>query len=84
MRVVSARRSDSGQPLVIEDPLADAIAERVGGRTEPRRVVEALLSMREIFSADLAGDGGLSDLLADHLERLIRDGAQLTAQRVGG
>jgi fructuronate reductase len=84
MRVVSARRSDSGRTLVVEDPLADAIGERLGGRTTPRQVVDALLSLREIFSEELAGDRRLRELLVDQLERLTRDGAERTAQSVAG
>jgi fructuronate reductase len=84
MRVISARHSDSGRPLVVEDPLADTIVKRLGARTAPRQVVDALLSLREIFSEELAGDRRLRELLVDHLERLTRDGAERTAQSVAG
>jgi mannitol-1-phosphate/altronate dehydrogenase len=47
-------------------------------------VVDALLSIREIFSDDLAADQGLRDLLVDQLEMLTRDGAERTAQCVAG
>jgi fructuronate reductase len=84
MRVISARHSDSGRPLDVEDPLADAIAQRLGARTAPHQVVDRLLSLREIFSEELAGDARLRDLLVEHLERLTRDGAERTAQSVAG
>ena len=84
MRVVSARHSDGGRPLDVDDPLADTIAQRLGARTAPREVVDSLLSVREIFSEELAGDRRLRDLLVDHLERLTRDGAERTAQSVAG
>jgi mannitol-1-phosphate/altronate dehydrogenase len=84
MRVVAARRSDSGRPLVVDDPLTDVIAQRLRGRTSPGQVVDTLLSMREIFAEDLAADRRLRDLLADHLERLTRDGAERTAQSLAG
>ena len=82
MRFVSARRSDSGRPLTVDDPLADRIAERLAGREAPAQVVDELLSLREVFAEDLAGDRGLRDLLVDLLGRLGRDGARRTAERL--
>jgi fructuronate reductase len=82
MRFVSARRSDSGRELTVDDPLAGEIADRLRGREEPEVVVDALLSMRQIFDEELAGDAGWRGLLADHLDALIRDGAQRTAHRL--
>lgn len=84
MRVVSARQSDTGRPLGVDDPLADTIGQRLGARTAPREIVDSLLSVREIFSEELADDCRLHDLLVDHLERLTRDGAERTAQSVAG
>ena len=54
MRFVSARRSDSGRALTVDDPLADEIAKRLRGREDPEAVVDALLSMGQIFDAELA------------------------------
>jgi fructuronate reductase len=82
MRFVSARRSDSGRTLTVDDPLVDTIAERLGGREAPAEVVDGLLSLREVFTEDLAGDRGLRDLLVDLLTRLSRDGAERTAASV--
>ena len=82
MRFVSARRSDGGRELTVEDPLADRIAERLGGREDPAAVVDELLSMREIFDQELAGDAGLRALLVELLGRLARDGARQTAERL--
>ena len=82
MRFVSARRSDGGRELTVDDPLADRIAERLGGREDPAAVVDELLSMREIFDQELAGDAGLRALLVELLGRLARDGARWTAERL--
>ena len=82
MRFVSARRSDDGRPLTVDDPLADTIAARLGGREAPAEVVDELLSLREVFAEDLAGDRVLRDLLVDLLMRLSRDGAERTAATV--
>jgi fructuronate reductase len=83
MRFVSARRSDGGRPLSVDDPLADRIAQRLGGREEPAAVVERLLGLREVFDDELAGDDGLRALLVELVGRLQRDGARRTAERVG-
>jgi len=82
MRFVSARRSDGGRELTVDDPLADRIAERLGGREDPVAVVDELLSMREIFDEELAGDAGLGALLIELVGRLARDGARRTAERL--
>jgi fructuronate reductase len=84
MRFVSARRSDSGRELTVDDPLADAIAQRLGGRQNPRQIVDALLSMHEIFGQELGADAVFADLLVEHLGRLVRDGAEQTAHHVAG
>jgi fructuronate reductase len=82
MRFVSARRSDGGRALTVDDPLADTIAERLRGREDPAAVADELLSMREIFDEELAGDAGLRALLVELLGRLAGDGARRTAERL--
>ena len=82
MRFVSARRSDSGRPLTVDDPLAEEIAQRLRGREEPAPVVDTLLAMTQIFDEELAADAQWRALLIDQLTALQRDGAQRTAHRV--
>jgi len=84
MRFVSARRSDSGRALTVDDPLADEIAERLRGREDAEAVVDTLLGFEQIFDAELAGDAPWRALLIDNLTALIRDGAERTARRVAG
>ena len=84
MRFVSARRTDAGRALTVDDPLAGAIAARLGGHQTAPAVVDALLSMTEIFGDDLGADGVLRDLLIDHLAALTRDGAEVSARRLTG
>ena len=38
--------------------------------------------MRQIFDEELADDAGWRALLIDHLDALIRDGAERTARRM--
>ena len=82
MRFVSARRSDSGRELTVDDPLAGEIADRLRGRQAAEPVVDALLSMGQIFDDELAGDAGWRALLIEQLDALIRDGAERTALRL--
>ena len=82
MRFVSARRSDGGRALTVDDPLADAIAARLAGREAPAAVVDALLSLREVFADELAADDTLRALLVDLVARLAGDGAADTARSV--
>ena len=84
MRFVSARRSDGGRQLAVDDPLEGEIADRLAGREDAAPVVDALLSMTQIFNPELAADETWRGLLADLLESLIRDGAQRTARRIAG
>ena len=84
MRYVSARRSDAGDALPLDDPLAAAIAEALGGRTEPTEVVDRLSAMRQIFTEELAGDDVWRALVTDRLTMLTADGAAATARRVAG
>jgi fructuronate reductase len=84
MRFVSARRSDAGDPLPLDDPLAATIAERLGDRTEPAAVVDRLLTMRQIFTEALADDDVWRGLVTDRLTMLAREGAAATARRLTG
>jgi fructuronate reductase len=84
MRFVSARRSDSGRELPVDDPLEGEIAQRLAGREEAQPVVDQLLSMDQVFDPELAGDDYWRGMLVDLLEALIRDGAEPTARRVAG
>jgi fructuronate reductase len=84
MRFVSARRADDGRPLPVDDPLGETIARRLGGREDAPGVVDALLSMSQIFGDELSADPVVADLLREHLAALIDDGARRTAARVVG
>ena len=82
MRFVSARRSDTGDELPLDDPLAETLAQRVGHRTAPADVVDRLLDLDVIFSPELADDRVWRDLLVERLAMLSRDGAAATARRL--
>ena len=82
MRVVSARRSDAGAELTVDDPIGNELARRLAGAEDPERVVDTLLAVREMFTEDLIADAGLREQLVDMLARLTRDGALRTAAAV--
>ena len=84
MRFVSARRSDGDRELAVDDPLEGEIADWLAGREDAAPVVDALLSMSQIFDPELAVDEAWRGMLVDLLESLIRDGAQRTARRIAG
>ncbi len=42
-----------GLPLPIDDPLADRLAERARGRSDPAAIVDGLLGLGEVFGDDL-------------------------------
>jgi fructuronate reductase len=84
MRFVSARRSDSGRELTVDDPRAREIADRLRGREDAGSVVGELLTLSEIFDPQLASDEGWRAMLTDLLQALIADGAERTARRIAG
>lgn len=68
-------RDDRGAPYVVDDPMAARIAQRLSGAQDADAYVAALLSIPEIFPAQLAADTGLRLLLARQLTRLREKGA---------
>jgi fructuronate reductase len=57
----------------LDDPMADLMRTAVARADEPAQVVDALLSLSEIFGPDLRESATLRELLTDHLARLTDD-----------
>ncbi|MBW4078553.1 MAG: mannitol dehydrogenase family protein [Acidobacteria bacterium] len=76
MRYVSARHSDDDLPLLVADPLNETIARILHAADGPVAIVDGLLSVVEIFGADLAGDRGVRDELVEWLTLLSKGGAR--------
>jgi fructuronate reductase len=76
MRYVSAGRSDTGAPLVVDDPLAGRLAELTAGASTPAAVADALLSMPEVFGTELPADPVVRELVVGSLEELTRAGVR--------
>ena len=84
MRFVSSGASDNGVPLGLDAPLAGRLRSVLATASSPTAIVSALLSLREIFPADLAGDGTFRALLTEALDALSRFGAAQAAGALGG
>lgn len=84
MRYVWAGAPDGGgAPLPLDDPLRDRLRAAVAGRTDPGAVSAALLSITDVFGADLPESAAFRALVADWLTRLTRDGVLRGATRHG-
>ncbi|GAA0897237.1 mannitol dehydrogenase family protein [Pseudonocardia zijingensis] len=58
----------------VDDPMADRLRTLTADAATPRAVVEALLSLEEVFGAELPADGRFRDLVTDSLEALMKGG----------
>jgi fructuronate reductase len=71
--------SDDGQPLPLNDPLADRIRQRLAAaEPTPAGTVDALLGIDTIFAPELAGDETVRQLIIDWLTDLDRYGVKAT------
>jgi len=76
MRFVWAGQSDDGRPLPLDDPMAGRLRAAVAGSDRPEAVVDALLSVPEVFGTDLREDATVRRLLTDAVRTLARSGAR--------
>jgi fructuronate reductase len=76
MRFVQGE-SDAGQPLPLDDPLAERIRKALAaGRSTPEGVVDALFGLSEVFPAELAADDTVREMVAGWLGALERHGVE--------
>jgi fructuronate reductase len=78
IRYIAWRCDDRGAPIQVDDPLAARCAQLVAGADRPSRVVDALLTLHEVFGKELASDPTFRQLLIDGLESLGGRGALAT------
>lgn len=71
---------ESGQPIDVRDPLAEQLRGAAGIDDTPADIVAAILSMREIFDEDLAGQ--LAEPVTQAAQQLWTKGARQSAQEV--
>jgi fructuronate reductase len=84
IRYVTARQTDAGEPLPVDDPLADTIATVTAGATTPAQVCDGMLSLGEVFDPALASDETFRHLLVEQLTLLTRAGALGAARAAVG
>lgn len=71
--------ADDGQPLPLDDPLADRIRARLAAApATPDGVVDALLGLDTVFTPELAGDAELRAVLVEWLTALDKHGVEAT------
>lgn len=68
-------RDDAGLVFTVDDPQADITARLFASSAAPADQVDALLSLRSVFYADLASDLALRAALIRHLTHLTEHGA---------
>jgi fructuronate reductase len=79
MRYVSGT-DEAGQPIDVRDPLADRLRNLAAGQDTPADVVTAILSVEDIFPADLADQ--LRGPVSKAAEKIWSNGVRATVQGV--
>jgi fructuronate reductase len=74
MRYVWTAQAEDGSPLPVDDPLADRLQQLTADAATPAAVVDALLSLEEVFGAVLPSNGRFRALVTDSLEALAKGG----------
>jgi fructuronate reductase len=74
MRYVWTAQSEDGSPLPVDDPLADRLRELTAAAATPAAVVDALLSVQEVFGEELPANERFRTLVTDELEALTKGG----------
>ena len=82
IRWIVDRTADDGRALEIDDPLSETIAANVGPGRPVAETLDYVLGLRAVLAEEVALDPVVRGILADHLERLRRDGAEATARHV--
>jgi fructuronate reductase len=74
MRYVWTAQAEDGAPLPLDDPMADRLRELTAGVATPEAAVDALLSLEEVFGAELPANGTFRALVTESLEALTKGG----------
>lgn len=75
MRYVSAHGDERGVPIVVDDPLAELLKQRLAGAQDPSAVVDRLLDVRQVFPEQLRDDETVRTRLVDLVGALASKGA---------
>ncbi len=74
-------RNDRGDPVIVDDPLAETSRRLVRQSPDPAEQAKAILTLREVFPASLAADPRFERALADNLALLAAHGARVAVER---
>ncbi len=77
MAYIALPEGPGGFALPVEDPLGVRLTTAARGQSNPARVVDALLGIREIFSDDLSANQAVRACLIDSVRELLRTEEQL-------
>ena len=76
-----AGRSDSGEIVTVDDPLAETTRRLVEASADPAEQARAMLTLRQVFPERLAADARFEQLLAAAIARLASQGAAAAIER---
>lgn len=82
MRYVSAEKTEQGRAIVVDDPLADVIKQRLDGVHDSQQTVDRLLAIEQIFPAQLRDDATVRARLIDYVESLASKGVRSTVREL--
>jgi fructuronate reductase len=71
MVYVSAGHDRLSRPLPLDDPMADRLRVAAGTSGDASTIVDGLLGVREVFTAELAASTVLRDTLVPHVQELL-------------
>ncbi|MDX2238221.1 MAG: mannitol dehydrogenase family protein [Hyphomonadaceae bacterium] len=74
-------RDERGAAFVVDDPLAARTAALIAGAGAPAAMAQALMTLQDVFGADLPQSQAFRAAVTAALEALLRDGAARTVQR---
>jgi fructuronate reductase len=74
---------ETGRPIDVRDPHAARIAGLVQGIDEPDRIVDAFLTMTDVFGTDLPASAPFRAALIKALDGLLRNGSAATLRSYG-
>ncbi|GLR10824.1 fructuronate reductase [Mixta theicola] len=73
---------EQGNPIEINDPLKEALAQRVSESAEGEARIAALLSLKKVFGDDLPANTQFTARVLDFYQQLLRSGAKETVKQL--
>lgn len=77
-----AGKNERGEPIAINDPLRDDLAQRVASSSEGQERVSALLAMTNVFGEDLPASAQFVSRVNHFYQQLLSQGAKLTVHQL--